>query len=60
VIIRNTVPSTLEGVAIKAAYLLEYERHEIFQTDRPQDLNWDERGLRLFIEQLAALSTGEA
>jgi hypothetical protein len=60
VLIRNTVPSTLQGAAIKAAYLLEYERHEIFRTDRPQDLNWDERGLRLFVEQLAALSAGEA
>jgi hypothetical protein len=55
-LIRNTVPSTLEGVAIKAAYLMKFEQHELFETDRPQDLNWREQGLRLFLEQLAALS----
>jgi hypothetical protein len=55
-IIRDTVPSTLEGVAVKAAYLLKFEEHKIFQTDRPQDLDWEEQGLRLFVEQMAALS----
>jgi hypothetical protein len=56
VLIRDTVPVTLEGAAVKAAYLIKFERNEIFRTDRPQDLDWDEQGLRLFVEQLAALS----
>jgi hypothetical protein len=53
--IRNTTPTTLEGAAIKARYLLEHSHASILTTDAMSRLDVGEEALRQFIEQLAAL-----
>lgn len=51
---------TLEGMAIKALYIMEYERPAILEVQNLQSLNLDQYMLRLFIEQLAGLGKAAA
>jgi hypothetical protein len=55
----DTAPTTLKGVSIKAAYLLDHAQLRILDTDRPEDLDFNEQALRKFIEQLADLPAEE-
>jgi hypothetical protein len=55
----NTVPTTMKGVAIKAAYLLKYGRIDLLDTDRPEDLDYKEGTLHKLVHQLAALPVRE-
>jgi hypothetical protein len=59
-LIRNTTPTTLQGAAIKAAYLLEYSHVRTLEAEDTTDLDYGEEGLRLFIEQLAGITLGAA
>lgn len=54
-IIRDTAPVTLAGIAIKAAYLLDYGDLDILNTDEPDELDYHEEVLHEFIQQLADL-----
>ena len=54
--IRNTAPTTIQGAAIKARYLLENENSPILGTKDINKLDLSEAALRLLIEQLAVLA----
>ena len=52
----ETAPTTLEGIAIKAALIRDHVGAAFLRTGKPKDLDWDKRVLHQFVEQLAALS----
>ncbi|UVF22842.1 hypothetical protein HPT29_028490 (plasmid) [Microvirga terrae] len=54
--IRNTTPTTIQGAAIKARYLLENENSPILRTEAIESLDAGDAALRQLVEQLAALA----